>query len=277
MMKKILKLIYQKIPFKKEFYSALKQFWKPNSNIYKHLHFTGEFDVKVDDKHYFKLYHTGSEIENIIFWEGLYNNWEKETLKIWIKLCQKSEIIFDIGANTGVYALLAKSVNPQSKVFAFEPHQKFFPFLVKNNDINSYDIHCIPKAISNHNGEVTLDDYSLYGNKIVFEYITLDTFIEQHQLSKIDLMKIDVEKHEPQVLEGFQKYLREFKPTMIIEVLNQEVANKMNYYLNGLDYLYFNIDDKKGTIRQTDVIEKSDFWNYLVCNYENAKYLSLID
>lgn len=276
-MKKILKFIYKKIPFKKELYSTLKQFWKPSSNIYKHLHFTGEFHVKVDDKHYFKLYHPGWEIENIIFWEGLYSNWEKETLKIWIKLCKKSEVIFDIGANTGVYSLLAKSVNSQSKVFAFEPHPMFYPYLVKNNTINSYDIHCISKAVSNSNGEVILDDYSLYGNKITFECTTLDSFIENFSLSKIDLMKVDVEKHEPQVLEGFQKYLREFKPSMIIEVLNQEVANKINHYLNGLDYLYFNIDDRKGTIRKTDIVEKSDFWNYLVCNYETAKYLSLVE
>jgi tRNA1(Val) A37 N6-methylase TrmN6 len=42
-------------------------------------------------------------------------------LALWIKLCRQSETILDVGANTGVYALVAGAVNKKAKIFAFEP------------------------------------------------------------------------------------------------------------------------------------------------------------
>ena len=39
-------------------------------------------------------------------------------------------------------------------------------------------------------------------------------------------MKIDVETHEPAVLKGMGEYLRSFRPTMLIELLNDEVAQQ---------------------------------------------------
>ena len=44
-----------------------------------------------------------------------------------------------------------------------------------------------------------------------------------HKITKIDLLKIDVETHEPEVLEGYTKYIHLHKPTMLIEILNDEL------------------------------------------------------
>ena len=89
-------------------------------------------------------------------------------------------------------------------------------------------------------------------------------------------MKIDVEGHEPEVLEGMDDYLFKFSPTIIIEVLTEEVAIELNKLFDKMDYLYFNIDDKNNAIRQTEKIEKSDFWNYLICNKKTALKLGII-
>ena len=57
--------------------------------------------------------------------------------------------IFDVGANTGIYSLVAKTLNKEAKVFAFEPSSKLSKSLNKNNQINNYDIICEKIALSN--------------------------------------------------------------------------------------------------------------------------------
>ena len=105
---------------------------------------------------------------------------------------------------------------------------------------------------------------------------TLADFISEQQMDRICLMKIDVETHEVEVLKGMGDYLDRLRPVMIIEVLDEPIAEQLTELLKDKDYFYFNIDDVRGTVRQTTVIEKSDFWNYLVCDKLTAQSLGLI-
>ena len=291
-MKKLLKVIYKGLPFKREFYSLLKTVWKPQHSIYQHLYFTGVFTVPINEKKKFKIKHHGYEVENEIFWAGLTNGWEKESIRLWLKLCENAETIFDIGANTGIYSLMAKAVNPNAKVYAFEPVSRVFNKLKENIALNHFDIMPIEKAVSNSDGTAMIYDtasehtYSVTVNKNLIspetktietniDIVTLNSFIRQHDIKRTDLVKIDVETHEPEVLEGFSDYLFQFKPSILIEILNNEVGEKVNHIIQKLDYLYFNIDEKGG-IRRVDKITKSDYYNYLLCSPGIAAQLGLI-
>ncbi|MBK9637849.1 MAG: FkbM family methyltransferase [Bacteroidetes bacterium] len=272
-MKKYLKMLYSIIPFKRELYSLIKAIKTPQETIYRHLHFKGAFLVKINDQKKFRLYNE-TFIENEIFWEGITGRWEKESMKLWIQLSKDSRFIIDIGANTGVYSLVAKTMNPDAEVFAFEPHPLFFEMLLKNVKINNININCINKAVSNFDGELTIEDYSGATPTIKANSVTLDKFIEQNKLKSIDLIKIDVETFEPQVMQGFSQYLSQYRPTILIEILNEEVAQSINNMVSTFDYLYFNIDEL-GSVRQTTKIEKSDYYNYLLCNKMIAAKLGL--
>src|SRR6188768_328627 len=173
-MKQILKTIYTLIPFKRELYGLLKIFWTPKESIYKHLHFKEPYTVRVDKNRKFKI-HNGNQIENEIFWEGLTGKWESESMKLWLQLCEFSNCIFDVGANTGVYALVAKTVNPKAAVYAFEPHPMFYTMLQRNVQLNNYDIKSYQKAVSNFDGNLSIEDYSGSSPSISVEAITLDT------------------------------------------------------------------------------------------------------
>ena len=59
-------------------------------------------------------------------------------------------------------------------------------------------------------------------------------------------------------------------------MLNVEIAEKLSIIFDGMDYLYFNIDDKNNSIQRVEVITKSDHWNFLLCNEKIAKNLGLI-
>jgi FkbM family methyltransferase len=293
-MKKIAKYIYNLLPLKREFYTLLKKWAKPSQKVYQHLHFQGTFKVNITPKESFKIYHHGSIEENEIFWNGLEGGWEKKSISLWIELARCSNNILDIGANTGLYALIARTVNPNAIIHSFEPIPGVFKLLQKNTELNNYEIFNHELALSNFNGtasiflpkntdfaySVTVNQNRLHKNNKAKELIiktkTLESFIEENSITTIDLMKIDVETHEPEVLEGMGKYIKAYKPTIIIEVLESEIAERLKPYLNNLGYYIFNIDDNKNTIRQINTIEKSDYWNLLLCNEEIAKKLNLI-
>lgn len=292
-MKQFSTRLYKIIPFKKEIFQFIKFFWIPPHSIYKHLHFTGIIKLKVDDDAAFKMQHHGVEIENDFFWKGLTGGWEKISMKYWIQLSRNAKVVLDIGANTGVYSLVTRAINPSTKAFAFEPLKQMFKKLSYNNELNKYDIVCIEKAASDKNGKAIIYETGTdhvaaaslnaairhYGNLDVeteIEAITLDTFIEENNIGKIDLIKIDVEGHEPNVLDGYKKYLPLHRPDFLIEVLADDIGKKLQQIFDELDYCYFNIDDKNGRIRKTDTIMKSDYFNYLVCTKESAKHLKLI-
>lgn len=289
-LKKIIKLVYNILPFKKEIFLLFKSACRPGSRIYKHLHFKGIFDVNVGRKK-FKMYHFGYQLENEIFWSGVTGEWEKNSISLWIELCKISNCIMDIGANTGLYSLIAKTVNPGAKVYAFEPVKRVYDKLRSNAGLNKYDIVCEQLAVSSYCGKGVIYDqdiehiYSVCVNKNIMPFtvdvikteidtISLEAYIKNKNIPKVDLMKIDVETHEAEVLKGMGDYLRQMRPVILIEVLNNEVGKKIEEILDGKNYLYFNIDEKAGLSRAGH-ITKSKAYNYLICDKETAQRLKL--
>jgi FkbM family methyltransferase len=184
-------------------------------------------------------------------------------------------------------------LNKSCEIYAFEPLPGVFRILEDNVKKNSFNIHCYLKGLSDYDGkakvylpEGTDFAYSVTVNKktisqnnfheVEIEVNRLDTFIKQHKIEHIDLMKIDVETHEVEVLNGMAEYLFKFRPTLLIEVLDHDIGEKLHKIFEKTDYLYFNIDDKNDSIRQENRITKSDYWNYLVCSEEVAQKLQLI-
>jgi len=285
-MKVFFKKFYRLIPFKKAMYTALKNVWLPPVGIYQHLYFNDTISVKLDNQQQFKMVHYGHSLENEIFWKGLYNGWEKYSMRIWTELAKDANVIFDIGANTGIYSLVAKAINKNAVVHAFEPFGAIHKKLQHNADINGYDIHCNCTAISNYTGDAviyTADEnfaYSVTVNqnlwvknsepvKINIKTTTLKDYIERNNIRSIDLMKIDVETHEPEVMEGFAEYFLQFKPILLIEILNEEIAAKLNKYFAPADFNFYNIDERTG-VKKVTALSKSDYYNYLIVPKEKA-------
>jgi len=291
-MKKLVKVLYSLLPFKRELFSFIKFFYLPPQSIYKHLHFKGIIKVKVDKLRSFKINHHGYVVENEIFWSGLENGWEKASIALWIKLCENADTVFDIGANTGIYALIAKAINSNAQVYCFEPIPKVCEYLKENIVLNNYDIHTSQVALSDHSGKAKIFlpqgnefEYSVTVNKnnssdsnakeVEIEICDMASFISTNNILNIDLMKIDVETHEVEVLNGMGEYLKKFKPTMIIEILQDDIAEKLDTLLKPLGYLYFDIDDATGKIKKMGKLAKSSYYNYLVCSPEIALKLGL--
>jgi FkbM family methyltransferase len=294
-MKSTIKKIYKALPFKKQVFDAVKLVWIPPKRITQHLYFDGFFDVKMDGKDTFKFLAHCTQIDNELYWFGLYGGWEKFSQKLWVKLCRDAEFIVDIGANDGMYSLAARTVNKNAKIVSAEPLDFVLARLKQNFAANNVtDIDLQELAFSNYTGSaemfVPVDaDYirsATVNDNLLdrppeairtesIEVKRFDEFFKESSMKGLDLVKIDVESHEPEVLEGFGDLLGEYKPTLLIEVSYERVPDLLNEILEPHGYLYFNIDEDNG-MRQQDKLTLSDSDNFLVCQPEVAKKLELL-
>lgn len=285
--KHLAKQLYGAIPFKQPLFKALRRWATPPERIYRHLHFKGVITVPVSADKHFRIMHHGYMIENELFWKGLYG-WEGVSMKLWTRLCEQSQVILDIGANTGVYALVAQAVNPAAKVVAVEPVERIFTLLSENIALNGNRIMGVHAAASDSTGVATLYDlpdrpYVLsvslnpewnQGGSLLqpveVPSITVTDLLERAGETHVDLLKIDVETHEPAVLRGFIELIKRDRPSMLIEILNEDVARRISALLEGLGYQYYNLDDVTWPPTPAEQLSKSDHFNFLVCQPEVA-------
>lgn len=289
-MKSLLKSVYEVLPAKKYIFMLIRHLWRLPKSIYQHLHFKGWITVPCESTS-FQIYHLGFQLENGLFWEGL-DGWEKESMALWTKLCKQHQNIFDIGANTGLYALVAKTINPQAEVFCFEPVKRIFERLRINIDRNHFDISCYEIGLSNYDGVGIIYDlpfehvYSVSVNSNIapegvtsipteIKVRTLFSLFQSENIDGIDLVKMDVERHEVEVLEGMGDLINIYKPTFLIEVLESEIGQRIENIVSGRGYLYFNIDEETG-VELTESICTSKSFNYLLCSVDIAARLELI-
>lgn len=289
---KLIIAFWKLIPFKK-FLSAIV---KLNKCIFKKLYcdlrYTGIMNVKFRNRS-LKMYNPGfTTIENEIFWKGIEAGWEKISMEIWIKLAANSKVILDIGANSGVYSFVASAINPSAIVYSFEPVKRTIELFKKNLELNpNLNITLIEKAVSNKDGKAVFYDlntpsqYSAslnykmlsdYSNLISYEVetIALNSFFKYFN-DRIDLIKIDVEMHEPEAIFGMMSILEKSRPAIIIEILNDDIGNRVEKLICNLDYLFFSINEVNEP-KRVSKLSKSDFYNYLLCTQETAKFLGLI-
>ncbi|MCE2743505.1 MAG: FkbM family methyltransferase [Fluviicola sp.] len=294
-MKKIrllFKPLYDAIPFKNKLFSFIR-FFGYKGKLTKFLYFDGDFSFQLNGKKV-KMYNPGyqSHIENQIFWNGIENGWERNSVRIWNELSKKAKVIVDVGANTGIFTLLSLKINENTRVISFEPMDFISEKFKRNMKLNNLKYELYDFALSdvestvdvyseskNNSYTIAIDNNNLKGEvkdyfKLEMKTKRLDSFIEENKIDRIDLMKIDVERHEPMVLEGMGKYLEIMKPDILIEIQTTEIADKIQELVKNVDYLFFNINDL-GDVRQTEKIEQSDYLNYLLCSKESAKLLNL--
>jgi FkbM family methyltransferase len=266
----------------------------PPERFWDLLSFQGNFSVDLDN-YQFQLSHTGEWLENSLFWKGI-SGYEPISFELWQKACQFSKTILDIGANTGLYSLIAKTVNPSSQVYAFEPLPAFNKALRENIRLNHYDIQVIDQAVSDFIG--TAEFYApqrgqgnLYSSSLSLEHYenhqkstpivhqvgvtTLDTFVKEQGIQSVDLVKIDAEGQDSNVLKGFLNSMQQFQPDFIVEIQSDEIGQEIQAMLTPEKYLYFNIDEVTG-LKQTDILQRNYWLNFWICKVKTAQKLNLI-
>ena len=145
-----------------------------------------------------------------------------------MSLVPQRGVFFDIGSYFGYYSLLAAQRG--ARVFAFEPDPANFSLLTQNIALNAFDqIHACPLALSDAGGRARfvsapaenrgtghLSGKDEAGDEIGLT--TLDAFVGEQGIERLDALKLDVEGAECRVLAGGRESLRRFRPAMLVEL-----------------------------------------------------------
>jgi len=157
-------------------------------------------------------------------------------------------VIIDIGANVGFFSLATFSRFPGAELYSFEPHPYCFKVMSDyKNAFGKYNWNINQKAVSDQNGELTLNTStvsgfttkaSVYENDVekaeefVAQAIKFDTFLSENNITHIDFMKLDCEGAEFSILYGLTNDVFEMVDSFSIEAHKGE---KENQNINALN------------------------------------------
>ena len=211
---------------------------------------------------------SGIGIASTLFWHGL-DGYEPETSRTLRFFFDRSTTFIDVGANCGLYSLLAALWNPNLEVVAFEPVPAIFDGLKKNVLLNQLQsrVRCENVALSSESGRTTFFlpkgeglDVESTGTlvseswqsrkgspRLEVETVRFDEYATRYPMH-VDLIKIDVEDFEAEVLEGMREVITRDQPFIVCEVLprlhgNQrtrkivEALNYQPYWITPAGYI----------------------------------------
>jgi FkbM family methyltransferase len=202
-----------------------------------------------------------SNYELLILGESLRTRGSTTTFRRRIK---PGMTVVDLGANIGVYTLLAASlVGEEGKVYAFEPEPYNHTLLVKNVRANGYrNVVCVQRAVSNKSGEAVLftGQYRVSHSLSAFAAVepehgitvattSLDEFFQKQGWPTIDFIKMNIEGWEWFVIDGMTEILRRSKHLKMMLEFYPELIRKM-----GIDPALFiqRLEDENFTVQIID-------------------------
>ena len=180
----------------------------------------------------------------------------------------------DVGVYRGVYSYEMSKYS--EKVHSFEPNPIIFKYINKNLKKFIKNIHLYNFALSNQNKTINLkipirnsnsnkeifEEYYEMGKATIHNENNFENYenfeIQTKKIdelsfdNKISFIKIDVEGHELEVIEGAKNTIKRDKPVLLVEIEKQytkkEVAESINF-INSLGYksYFFNKKDLKST------------------------------
>lgn len=169
------------------------------------------------------------------------------------RLLPKGGIAIDAGANIGALSMvMSKAVGESGIVVAFEPQRALFYNLCCNMTLNGIrNVYCLHKALGDVASTAMVPelDYDQEGNfgalslleagayQKTHDMVPVDVIrIDDMNLLRCDLIKIDVEGMEIQVLEGARETIAKTMPALCVEDDRPGSAAKIVAWLAGFGY-----------------------------------------
>lgn len=150
---------------------------------------------------------------------------EKQFLTALLALIQPGDVVYDIGANVGVFTVFfAKRIGERGKLLAFEPEDKAYRRLLENIQVNRLsNVQAHQLALGNESGSITLYADSDAASGVhsavrppggriestaqMIRVMAGDEFAAQSKLPVANVIKLDVEGMEYEALKGLERTL----------------------------------------------------------------------
>lgn len=215
------------------------------SNIYRILNALALFPDKIVNigqaKFYVPNYPADLIQSYIVDRREFFENDILKELQLYIK---NNAVILDIGGNIGNHCIYWAINSNAKRVYSFEPIKDTFKILQRNIEINNLSnrikIFNIGLSDRKINGNISFYSYTDIGRTSVKQDPNGSLLLNKLDNIKIeedavDFVKIDVEGHELEVLQGARETLLKYKPTIFIETFPNK-KQKVHKYLTNLGY-----------------------------------------
>lgn len=230
-----------------------------------------------------------------MFYNGLDDyefNW------LFSNLAENAECFLDVGANIGLYTVMAAKINPTIEIHAFEPGKGAVYYLKENIKLNRIsNVHVHELAMSDQDAQLEFHEashpkfpwleHNLNGSSSLqathgrlktenykVEVCRLTTFLKQNNIISFDLIKLDTEHNEHLILADSSEILQGNRPLIMIEIY-PEIAHKCQETLHTwTDYNYYQVRHPKLIeISLKDLGLHQEFANYLLVPKEKTSWI----
>lgn len=186
-------------------------------------------------------------------------------------------IFVDVGANTGVYTVMAAAVLPSRRIVAFEPLPSALEILKSNLEINGIahqvELHEIALSETSGTAKFYLPDP---GHGLVETSATLEpNFQPSHSsvevsISRFDdisipdtigVIKVDIEGHEYAFLRGARDVILRDRPIVFAEVVGPSKRAALGAFLHSVGYVDFRLRPDMA-IHDGEVLFDNSAWNH---------------
>ena len=197
----------------------------------------------------------------------------------------------DVGANTGLYSVMAAAVAYDRAVYSFEPHPEIAAALQRNVELNGagtrVTIHRV--ALSDSAGVLKLylpdqghglvetsasleREFQPAASSIDVDVRRLDDLVFP---APVAVMKVDIEGHEDACLRGAAGLIGRDRPFIFAEVLGPARRDALGALIRDLSYLDFRLRPDMA-ILDAEVLFDDQAWNHALVPVERLAHFAAI-
>ncbi|MEE3717829.1 FkbM family methyltransferase [Tumidithrix elongata RA019] len=182
---------------------------------------------------------------------NFYGEWADLEVSLFLSILEVGDDVIEVGCNIGTHTIpLCQFVGNTGKVIGFEPQRVLYQMLCGNMAINNLtNAYLYHDAVGDMDGEIyvpsqnydtkgnygglSLGSYA-FGEKIALR--SLDSLEIIGSLTKLKLIKIDVEGMEANVIQGAKHLISKFRPFLFVENDRKDKGNALIDLLHDLEY-----------------------------------------
>jgi len=177
-----------------------------------------------------------------------YGEFSEIEVAVLLSLVRPGDVVVDAGANIGALTVpLARKVGPRGRVHAFEPQRTIYHLLCGNLALNELEqVEAHRAALGDRDGTIGLPSLG-YRASANYGGLSIETRAEQTEhaplmrlddmrLSRLRLLKADVEGSENALVAGASETIRRCQPVLWVENDRREKSPELIARLQGLGY-----------------------------------------
>lgn len=157
---------------------------------------------------------------------------------------RRESIVFDLGANAGVYTLLSATRAAAGHVYSFEPLDRNLEFLRRHIELNRFtNCTVIPAAVHSSSGWAQFAEGPTpemaaltTGGTLRVKTVALDELRQSATLPAPDLIKMDIEGNELEALHGATRLLESDRPVVYVAAHSSNLQRDCAEFLRNLGY-----------------------------------------